>query len=160
MTSNRLATRALAIAVVFVGVVLMGGATLIFLQRPPSPIVEQAASPEPMEADLSWRLERLHGEKTSLADFDETVLFINNWATWCAPCVAEMPTIEKLAERFQDRSVAFIVVSDESSETVSPFVQEHRWQIPGLPHRGPSPLVPDRGHSLHVHPRWRAACGL
>ena len=127
MTGNRF--RALAAALVLVGGVLIGGTTLLYFQRP-LPTIEHKPPATPIAPDLTWQLERLGGQRTSLADFREEVLFINNWATWCAPCIAEMPTIERLAQRFQDASVAFIVVSDESSDTVSPFVQEHRWQLP------------------------------
>ena len=65
-----------------------------------------------------------------MAEFSEDVLFVNLWATWCAPCIAEMPHIEELARRFADARVAFLIVSDEDPDTVAPFVEEQGWQLP------------------------------
>src|SRR5262249_5028569 len=48
-------------------------------------------------------------------------LFLNFWATWCAPCVAEMPSIERLMERVAGAGVAFAYVSTEPLETVKAF---------------------------------------
>ena len=43
------------------------------------------------------------GEETNLAAFQGEVLVVNLWATWCAPCVEEMPTLGALQERFAGR---------------------------------------------------------
>ena len=43
------------------------------------------------------------GEPASLADFRGKPLLVNLWATWCAPCIAEMPTLDSLAAREKDR---------------------------------------------------------
>jgi thiol-disulfide isomerase/thioredoxin len=43
------------------------------------------------------------GEPASLADFGGKPLLVNLWATWCAPCIAEMPTLDALAAREKDR---------------------------------------------------------
>ena len=132
MRAGRFAFRAYAVSLVLLGVALLGGATAVyFAQSPPArPHVEPQGVATTIEPDLAWRLTRLDGESALLGDFEETVLFVNNWATWCAPCIAEMPTIERLAERFEDRSVAFVVVSDEPADTVASFAAEHGWQVP------------------------------
>lgn len=78
----------------------------------------------------TWQVRDLSGREADLGDFPQKVLFVNRWATWCAPCVVEMPEIEKLAERLADEDVAFLIVSDEAPDTVIPFVQEKRWRLP------------------------------
>ena len=130
----------LASAMVLAGIAMVSGATLIYLSQrtqPTSaakPTLADAAALAPasavIEPDLAWQLDRLNGATTELADFSEKVLFVNNWATWCAPCVREMPAIERLAKRFEGRSVAFIAVSNEPVDKVFPFVQEQNWQLP------------------------------
>ena len=91
-----------------------------------------AAPPFPSFADpgSTWPLRSLDGREADLADFEQPVVFVNRWATWCAPCVVEMPHIEKLAERFDAEDVAFVVVSTENADTVSAFVDEQAWSLP------------------------------
>ena len=67
---------------------------------------------------LNQRLQRLDGSEVSLSEFQHKILFVNYWATWCAPCVEEMPSIESLAERFLDADVAFLLISEEPADTV------------------------------------------
>lgn len=92
-----------------------------------------APPPLPVErslADFEWKLQGLDGEETSLAAFEGKVLFVNLWATWCGPCVVEMPSIQRLYEQFQQEDVKFLLVSDEPPDVVEPFVQEKGWELP------------------------------
>lgn len=79
---------------------------------------------------LNQRLQRLDGSEVSLSDFQHKILFVNYWATWCGPCVEEMPSIESLAERFRDADVAFLLISEEPTDTVRQFVEEHGVAVP------------------------------
>ena len=92
-----------------------------------------APPPLPVErslADFEWKLQGLDGEETSLAAFKGKVLFVNLWATWCGPCVVEMPSIQRLYEQFRQEDVKFLLVSDEPPDVVEPFVQEKGWELP------------------------------
>jgi len=62
------------------------------------------------------------GGPATLTQFRGKPLMVNLWATWCAPCVAEMPTLDALAKREGDR-VRLIVVSQdmEGAKVVAPF---------------------------------------
>ena len=53
-----------------------------------------------------------------MADFKGKVLVLNLWATWCAPCVAEMPTLAKLAAAYAGRPVAVVPVSVDTQKDV------------------------------------------
>jgi thiol-disulfide isomerase/thioredoxin len=64
-------------------------------------------------ADLHFRLANDDGQEYSLTEFDGEVRFVNFWATWCAPCLAEMPAIAKLHADYGDK-VHFSVVSVDS----------------------------------------------
>lgn len=52
------------------------------------------------------------GEPASLADFRGKPLLVNLWATWCAPCIAEMPTLDALAAREKDRLRVLTISQD------------------------------------------------
>jgi len=82
------------------------------------------------EPIVEWQLTDLAGNETDLAALSEKVVFVNRWATWCTPCVAEMPTIESLADEFADRDMAFVIVSTEPVDTVAPFVEDRGWNLP------------------------------
>lgn len=81
-------------------------------------------------ADHDWALKNLDGKEISLGEFKDKVVFINVWATWCGPCVAEMPAIQKLADSLAKENVAFLLVSEEDSDTVRGFVEERRLAVP------------------------------
>ena len=63
------------------------------------------------------------------ADTD-TLYVLNFWATWCGPCVAELPSFEKLNEAYADRKVKVILVSTDFKRNVEtgvkPFVQRKK----------------------------------
>ena len=56
------------------------------------------------------------GQPVKLADFKGKVVVMNLWATWCGPCVAEMPTLAKLQGEFAGRPVEVVAVSIDSPE--------------------------------------------
>ncbi|HEX8668332.1 MAG TPA: TlpA disulfide reductase family protein [Allosphingosinicella sp.] len=67
------------------------------------------------------------GEPVSLADFKGKPLLVNLWATWCAPCVEEMPTLDALAAREGDRLQVLAVSQDlEGREKVDRFLEERK----------------------------------
>ena len=58
------------------------------------------------------------GGEVRLSDMEGDLLVVNLWATWCPPCIAEMPTLGALQERFADRGVRVVAVSvDELAKT-------------------------------------------
>lgn len=82
------------------------------------------------QADYNWSLRSLDGAEVPLASFQGKVLFLNVWATWCGPCVAEMPSIQKLHESLKGQDVTFVLVSEEKADTVSHFVQRQEFTVP------------------------------
>jgi len=70
-----------------------------------------ALSSEKPEADFSMNLINSKGEKVAMEELRGKVIFMNIWATWCPPCVAEMPGINKLYNDVDKNKVAFIMLS-------------------------------------------------
>lgn len=68
----------------------------------------------------------IHGRKVSLSENRGKVVFLNIWATWCLPCLVEMPSIEKLYNRFKsDKFEVFAVSVDKQGvEVVKPYIKK------------------------------------
>jgi thiol-disulfide isomerase/thioredoxin len=74
------------------------------------------------EAMPDAAFERPDGSETRLADFKGTPVLLNLWATWCAPCVAELPTLDKAAAT---PGVTVLAVSqDTDAAKVAPFLAQ------------------------------------
>jgi thiol-disulfide isomerase/thioredoxin len=63
------------------------------------------------------------GSPRTLADYRGKVVIVNFWATWCEPCLAEMPSMQKLQDRFTGRVAVVAVNYGESAAKVGPFLQ-------------------------------------
>jgi thiol-disulfide isomerase/thioredoxin len=89
-----------------------------------SPLARPRPAPE---LEVSAR----DGHKVRLADFRGRFVLVNLWATWCAPCVQEMPSLDRLQARLRDR-LAVMAISEDSGAraVVDPFLATHR--IEGL----------------------------
>jgi len=76
-----------------------------------------------------------NGKPTSLADFRGRVVLLNFWATWCGPCVAEMPSLDRLEAALGGQDFIVIAVSeDRNPAVVEPFFAEHKIQHLSLFH--------------------------
>ena len=70
-----------------------------------------------------FELMLIDGETFRLSEQRGKVVLINIWATWCGPCVAEMPEIDQLASDYADELVVIGVNCGETEETVAEFVE-------------------------------------
>ena len=69
------------------------------------------------------------GRPASLADFAGKPTLVNLWATWCQPCLKEMPSLERLQAKLADRLTVAAVSQDRAGgKLVNPFVAEHQLQ--------------------------------
>ena len=71
-----------------------------------------------------FSLTTLSGETFRLSDYRGKVVFINIWATWCGPCVSEMPDIQRLQDTYSDLKVLGVSV-DDSASTARNFAQKN-----------------------------------
>lgn len=81
---------------------------------------------------LDMELQTLGGEPANLSDFQGRVIFLNYWATWCPPCIAEMPNIQSLYEHYKDQDgVVFVMVSmDEDLQKARQFIERKGFTFP------------------------------
>jgi thiol-disulfide isomerase/thioredoxin len=85
-----------------------------------------------LPAEYNWTLEDLNEQPVRFTRFKGKTVFLNIWATWCGPCVGEMPSIARLAEnpRLRGKNVEFVCVStDDSPEPVRRFVRDKDWAM-------------------------------
>ena len=81
------------------------------------PVAVNFASPE-------LALENINGETKSLADYRNNVVLVNNWATWCPPCKAEMPTLSAYYNEHNDEGFMIVAIeAGDSLDDVSQFAQ-------------------------------------
>ena len=88
------------------------------------------ALPALAQADYDWGLKTLDGDDVPFSDFRDKTVFLNVWATWCSPCVMEMPSIERLHQAVGSSEVAFVIVSKEHPHTVSLFLEDQELDLP------------------------------
>ena len=76
----------------------------------------------------------LNGQQVSLSDHRGRVVLVNIWATWCPPCRQEMPSMQKLYERFKGENFEILAVSLDSTgrEAVGPFMRKMNLTFPAL----------------------------
>ncbi len=83
-------------------------------------------------ADYNFILIDPEGEKTPFTEFKGKVVFINFWATWCPPCIAEMPDINELyGEMSEEQHVEFVMISlDNDFQKAIDFVKRKEFDFP------------------------------
>jgi len=75
-----------------------------------------------------WQLRDLEGNNLNFKDLKGKVVFLNFWATWCPPCIAEMKSVDQLYSEFKD-DVAFVLVSGENSKVVKKFLAKKDYDL-------------------------------
>ncbi|MDQ3010872.1 MAG: redoxin family protein [Acidobacteriota bacterium] len=81
---------------------------------------------------LAFRLTKLDGSRLEMASLRGKVVVINFWATWCGPCLTEMPLFEKVQAKYKDdREVVFLALStDEDRELVPSHLKQYKFNLP------------------------------
>ena len=95
------------------------------------PKVDENAEITLSDEDYKWQLADIDGNIVTMSDYEGKVIFINFWATWCGPCVGEMPEIQKFYDKFKDNdNVVFLIVSNEKPEVVKKFIEKKNYTFP------------------------------
>ncbi|WBL21590.1 TlpA family protein disulfide reductase [Zunongwangia sp. HRR-M8] len=77
----------------------------------------------------NWILEDRFGNNVDFAQFQDKVILINYWATWCPPCIAEMPSLNDLYQDYKEK-VVFLFISGEALETSQGFMNAKGYNLP------------------------------
>ncbi|UYZ64868.1 TlpA family protein disulfide reductase [Hymenobacter weizhouensis] len=99
------------------------------------------ASTQP-QADYSLPLRTLDGRLTTLAELRGQPILLNLWATWCPPCVAEMPGLQRLHDKLRGQKIALVLLSmDENPEKARRFAVRRGFTMPIYTLAGDVPAV-------------------
>jgi len=81
---------------------------------------------------LKFTLTKLDGSPLRLDAHRGKVIVMNFWATWCGPCLTEMPLFEKTIAKYKnDKDVVFLAITtDEDRELVGPFLKQYKFNLP------------------------------
>ncbi len=132
----RIPRRVMALMLVGSGLMLVGliAMYLVYVQKEQEALqpTDFSAIPAPVHyAAPSLQLSDLTGTKHSLADYRGKVVLVNLWATWCPPCQAEMPLLQKYYDKHRQDGFAVIGIEDgEPIGDVAAFVKQYALTFP------------------------------
>lgn len=75
------------------------------------------------------KLTDLKGDSIDLFKYKGKVVFINFWATWCKPCIEELPTIKNAIGILNNDKIEFLFASDETTEQIGSFEKQHNYNL-------------------------------
>ena len=114
----------------------------------------------PGKAIPSFELSDLSGKTWTLKDLAGKAILINVWATWCGPCEAELPHVQKLYDQVKNRSdIQILTFSiDGNIGDIAPYLKAHGYTFPVLP-VGSAGILTEFGRSAELDRRparsWR-----
>ena len=114
--------------------ILLWGQTV--LAAPPASLLQAAGlrAVEESQPAVDFQLPNLDGQQLRLHEQRGKVVLLNFWATWCPPCVHEMPLLDQLYQTLRQRPfVLWAVAMQEGRDKVAPFIDQHPFQFTVLP---------------------------
>jgi peroxiredoxin len=122
-------------SLILISMIIIGVGVIVLLQMKDTPyginkkprLQKGALAPDFSFPDLD-------GKMVNLSDFRGQIVFLNIWATWCPPCVDEMPSMEKLHQVMANEKFQILAVSvdTDGKKAVKPFVERYKLSFPIL----------------------------
>ena len=95
-----------------------------------SPSVQKVEKRETL-TDYQWRLTDDNGQPFDFSQAQGKVVFLNTWATWCPPCIAEMPAIQQLYNKYRNNpDMVFVFATTDPKPTVDKFMADKGYDLP------------------------------
>jgi peroxiredoxin len=145
--------QAIALGLIGTGLLVLGVLAIFLL--PKSGTAGQpskGSSSVPIAVDFDapqLELKDLQGKTVSLADYQGQVVLVNNWATWCPPCRAEMPTLQAFYQDHHQQNFTIIgIEAGEATPDVDQFVKDHGLTFPIWPDINQKSLLAFRNQNL------------
>ncbi len=90
-------------------------------------------------SSYDWQLADLNGNNINLNRYKGKVVLVNYWATWCPPCIAEMPSFQDLYDLYK-KEVVFLFVANDEKKKVEVFLKKKKYSMPVYFQVSQSPL--------------------
>ena len=74
-------------------------------------------------------LSDLEGKSFDLNHYEGNVIILNIWATWCKPCIAEFESLEKVKEKFKNKNIKIVAVSNEDLKLINSFLDKRKFDL-------------------------------
>lgn len=149
------------IVLIGAGLILLGVVAIILLARPggtagSTRLTGSSPSAAPITVNFpapELKLTDLKGNPVSLADQQGQWVLVNNWATWCPPCKAEMPTLQAFYDDHRDQNFMLIAIeAGEPVAQVAEYVEKNDLQITVWP--DPEQKVYDAFKNISLPTSW------
>lgn len=136
-----IAVKAGATLLIIIGITMITGQMndiSSYMGQISTPTASQKETVEKEQFPLPYTLKDQHNQDISFADFKGKVIFLNFWATWCPPCQAELPEIQKLYEKYKNsQDVAILTVvhpggREKNQTEIIEFLNEKGYNMPVL----------------------------
>lgn len=79
--------------------------------------------------NYDWQLVDADGVSLNFNAFKNKVVVVNYWATWCPPCIAEMPSFQNLYDAYKD-DIVFLFVANDEQNKVDKFMKKKGYELP------------------------------
>ncbi|HNO95702.1 MAG TPA: TlpA disulfide reductase family protein [Anaerolineales bacterium] len=121
--------------IIFYILVLIAGASWIALSSQTAETTAIEAAPQAGFPAPDFTLKTAEGEAYTLSDLKGHAILINVWATWCPPCKAEMPAIEKVYNEYKEQGFVVLAINSTFQDDplqIKPFTEEYGLSFPIL----------------------------
>lgn len=119
--------------VLFIGLLFIPSVRMpvqVFIQRLIASSPDELSEDQKIAIDnFDWELLSMDGEVVNFSKSIGKPVVLNLWATWCPPCVAEMPALQSLYDSFSDK-VDFYFVSSEHSDKLKNWLERKEYNLP------------------------------
>jgi cytochrome c biogenesis protein CcmG, thiol:disulfide interchange protein DsbE len=118
-------------------IVLLAGLVWIFASADKTNSATAGYIPAPQKGFLApeFKLDTFDGGAVALSDYRGTAVLLNLWATWCPPCRAEMPALEKVYEEYKDQGLIVLgldATDQDNLDAIAPFEKQYNLTFPIL----------------------------
>jgi thiol-disulfide isomerase/thioredoxin len=79
--------------------------------------------------DFFWNLVDSNGKIVNFKEKEGDIILINFWATWCPPCIAEMPSLNDLYADYKDK-ITFVFIANDKKEKVNAYLESNNFELP------------------------------